>query len=338
MALNAVNAELKQAKANLVEALGDNMTGYLSIMKQWYRQKIDKDKFDNEALSLLTENNVHLHNEFLVVIFTKCQTANFLHDSNVAKGNAAANSKPTPQTGKVVKKAKTTKKKKAVFRATFENRFVPADPMQYLPVEVSKPVANDRVEFCTKATCLPDAEMLHGRVLVTTWEWGLEGASDAAIPVVLHAVHHVLKNLVSAMLSRQSAYEVRDGCFKHSLGQHFNETTPQAKERESKVDLQVAADSSHASNNSSKLAVDDVEQKAVYKLATGGMAPMHKTLTLEDMFDALQVDGRLLASHTVSSLAMERILCSLWHPDHQQLEQDNRYRQQLAQTYSLDRR
>ncbi|XP_071477770.1 transcriptional adapter 1-like [Diadema antillarum] len=325
MAMNAVNAELKQAKKNLQEALGDNKADYWSIMKQWYRQKISKDYFDTEALRLLTEGNIHLHNEFLVAIFTKCQTANIIHDSNAAKPSIVAT--PTPPPPKIVKKAKTAKKKKAIVRATFENRFVPADPMQYLPIEVAKPVSNERVEFCTKAACLPDVEMLHGRVFVTTWEWDLEGVADTAIPVILHAVTQVLKNLVTAMLSRQCAYEVRDGCFKHSHGQRFSESSPQARERENKVNSPSATDGSTTSSASSKLGVDEVEQKAVYRLATGGMAPMHKTLTLEDLLDAVKVEGRLLASHTVSSLATERILCSLWHPDHQQLTQDELFRQ-----------
>ncbi|XP_030831430.1 transcriptional adapter 1 [Strongylocentrotus purpuratus] len=337
MAMNAVNAELKQARTNLEDALGENRSAYWTIMKQWYRQKVDKDDLDNEALRLLTERSVHLHNEFMVAIFAKCQTANFIHDSNAAKGTIPVVTPLTPTPSKVVKKAKSTKKKKAIVRATFENRFMPSDPMQYLPIEVSKPVTNEKMEFCTKAACLPDAEMLHGRVFVTTWEWGLEGVTDSTVPVVLHAVQRVLKNLISAMLSRQSAYEVRDGCFKHAHGQYFTETTPQAKERETKVDLQSSIDSP-SSNVASKLGVDEVEQKAVYRLATGGKAPMHKTLTLEDLLDAVLVNGRLLASHTVASLATERILCSLWHPDQQQLDQDERYRMQLNQPFSLDRR
>ncbi|XP_054748222.1 transcriptional adapter 1-like [Lytechinus pictus] len=337
MAMNAVNAELKQARKKLEEALGDNLPAYWTVMKQWYRQKVDKDEFDNEAIRLLTERNVHLHNEFMVAIFTKCQTANFILDSNAGKGATSAVTPPTPAPSKVAKKTKSTKKKKAVVRATFENRFMPSDPMQYLPIEVSKPVANDKVDFCTKAACLPDAEMLHGRVFVTTWEWGLEGVTDSTVPLILHAIQHTLKSIISAMLSRQSAYEVRDGCFKHANGQYFTETTPQAKERENKADIQSSTDSP-SSNIVSKLGVDEVEQKAVYRLATGGMAPMNKTLTLEDLLDAMLVNGRLLASHTVSSLAIERVLCSLWHPDQYQLDQDEKFRQQLAKPFSMDRR
>lgn len=37
-----------------------------------------------------------------------------------------------------------------------------------------------------------------------------------------------------------------------------------------------------------------------------------------------------MPSHTVYALNMERILARLWHPSHEELEQDNIHRQRLA--------
>ena len=77
-----------------------------------------------------------------------------------------------------------------------QNRFVPADPMQYLPpVAVLPPVAirgsneePEQVEFCSRTMFLPDISMLHGRVFVTAWEYGLEGVAEKAVPLLMNAV------------------------------------------------------------------------------------------------------------------------------------------------------
>lgn len=44
----------------------------------------------------------------------------------------------------------------------------------------------------------------------------------------------------------------------------------------------------------------------------------------------LQVHHRVMPSHTVYALNMERILSRLWHPSHEELEQDHVHRQRLA--------
>lgn len=43
-----------------------------------------------------------------------------------------------------------------------------------------------------------------------------------------------------------------------------------------------------------------------------------------------QVHRSVMPSHTVYALNVERILARLWHPSHEELEQDNIHRQRLA--------
>lgn len=43
-----------------------------------------------------------------------------------------------------------------------------------------------------------------------------------------------------------------------------------------------------------------------------------------------QVHRRVMPSHTMYALNMERILARLWHPSHEELEQDRVHRQRLA--------
>lgn len=66
-------SELEAAKKNLSEALGDNVKQYWANLKLWFKQKISKEEFDLEAHRLLTQDNVHSHNDFLLAILTRCQ-------------------------------------------------------------------------------------------------------------------------------------------------------------------------------------------------------------------------------------------------------------------------
>ena len=59
-------SELEAAKKNLSEALGDNVKQYWANLKLWFKQKISKEEFDLEAHRLLTQDNVHSHNDFLL--------------------------------------------------------------------------------------------------------------------------------------------------------------------------------------------------------------------------------------------------------------------------------
>ena len=44
----------------------------------------------------------------------------------------------------------------------------------------------------------------------------------------------------------------------------------------------------------------------------------------------VQVHRGVMPSHTMYALNMERILSRLWHPSHEELEQDHVHRQRLA--------
>lgn len=44
----------------------------------------------------------------------------------------------------------------------------------------------------------------------------------------------------------------------------------------------------------------------------------------------MQVHHGVMPSHTMYALNMERILCRIWHPSHEELEQDRVHRQRIA--------
>ena len=65
--------ELNSARKKLISALGAESVQkeYFYHMKQWFRKRIAKETFDMEARKLLSLNNTHLHNEFLLAILNK---------------------------------------------------------------------------------------------------------------------------------------------------------------------------------------------------------------------------------------------------------------------------
>ena len=70
--------ELNSARKKLQNALGENQKTYFSTLRSWFRKRCTKEEFDVEAKKLLSTDNAHLHNEFLLAILNKCQTlANF---------------------------------------------------------------------------------------------------------------------------------------------------------------------------------------------------------------------------------------------------------------------
>lgn len=60
-----------------------------------------------------------------------------------------------------------------------------------------------------------------------------------------------------------------------------------------------------------------------YSLTIGGL---HGRMSV----CVIQVHHGVMPSHTMYALNMERILCRLWHPSHEELEQDRVHRQRVA--------
>ncbi|KAK3581906.1 hypothetical protein CHS0354_024218, partial [Potamilus streckersoni] len=118
----AASIDLNIARTNLSEALGDDMKVYLHNLKSWFRQKISKEEFDSDARKLLKADSVHLHNEFLLAIISKCQS---LGSSLVPRDLPSVTSPIVPS--KPLKKGKFKKKLQGL-KGSFQHRFVPLNP------------------------------------------------------------------------------------------------------------------------------------------------------------------------------------------------------------------
>ncbi|XP_064649640.1 transcriptional adapter 1-like [Lineus longissimus] len=325
----SASTELNVAKKNLSDVLGDAMKTYLIILKSWFKQKISREDFDYEARKLLTSETVHLHNEFLLAILSKCQSlASALAPKDV---NSSSHSLSSP---KQIKKPRL-KRKSSSNKASFQQRFVPADPLKNVPLAVVKgPEDEGGIHFCSRELILPGISTIHGRMIVTAWDFGLDNVEDDAVRMMLAATEQLFKNIISAILLRRNGYKLRENRFKYAIGTQ----APSSYLRNTNDILDFSTDS-HATDISSQGAVipsikpgrDIGEMDGATQVACGSSEePPRRPVNMYDVAEALQVYRSTLPSHTVYAMNMERIIQRLWHPSNEELDQDHIRRQEVA--------
>ncbi|MGH0131400.1 UNVERIFIED_CONTAM: hypothetical protein FKN15_048418 [Acipenser sinensis] len=175
-------SELEAAKKNLSEALGENIKQYWANLKLWFKQKISKEEFDTEARRLLSQDNVHFHNDFLLAILTRCQIM-----VSVPEG---AGSLPWAG-GSACKPGKPKGKKKfSSVRQKFDHRFQSLNPLSAAQPLVSKdpPEEEEEVRLSAHTLLLPSRGQLEARMMVTAFELGLDNVSEDAVSTLVCAV------------------------------------------------------------------------------------------------------------------------------------------------------
>ncbi|XP_032828942.1 transcriptional adapter 1 [Petromyzon marinus] len=320
--------ELEAAKKNLAEALGESLKQYWANMKLWFKHKISKEEFDSEARRLLTQDMVHLHNDFLLAIITKCQimvTASGLKEGPGRPG------KPS------------RKKKLPSLRGKFEHRFQEQDPLAGASWVGSRACGPDGVvgagdgvdgeragptapALCVQSLLLPALGEMMGRAMLVAWEAGLDSVSEETVLCLQHALQNHLKAVVTAMLVSRRPHRVKDGRFRYAYGT----TAPlHPYLRNSCV--------AHRSNNNTDSESlcrpgEEAEERAALLLACSGseVVPSLPPISLVDLQQALTVHKQVMPSHTMWSLNMERILARRWHPDREEVAWDVRHRQLLS--------
>ncbi|KAM4721828.1 transcriptional adapter 1 [Rhinophrynus dorsalis] len=318
-------SELEAAKKSLSEALGENVKQYWANLKLWFKQKISKEEFDVEARRLLTQDNVHSHNDFLLAILTRCQ---ILISSPEGSGSLNSAAKPGKPKGK---------KKVSSVRQKFDHRFQPQNPLAGAQQFVSRdPQEEDELKLCSHTMTLPTRGQLEGRMIITAFEHGLDNVTEEAVTIVIHALEKHLKDLLTSVVSRRQAYRLKDGHFKYAFGCNVN---PQPYLRNSVVaynqltecpSMSTALSSNQ--NTGNHMHPDDAEQQAALLLACSGdnLPASLPPVNMYDLLEGLQVHREVIPSHTVYALNIERILMKLWHPNAEELQQDEIHRQRLT--------
>ncbi|XP_029474088.1 transcriptional adapter 1 [Rhinatrema bivittatum] len=318
-------SELEAAKKGLSEALGENVKQYWANLKLWFKQKISKEEFDVEARRLLTQENVHSHNDFLLAILTRCQ---ILVSAPEGPGSLNSAAKPGKPKGK---------KKFSSVRQKFDHRFQPQNPLCGAQQFVAKdPQEDEDLKLCSHTMMLPSRGQLEGRMIVTAYEHGLDNVTEEAVTAVICAVEIHLKDILTSVISRRRAYHLRDGQFKYAFGSNVN---PQPYLKNSVVAYNNLIECSSAcgalsagQSPASQLHPDETEQQAALLLACSGETTSASLppVNMYHLLDALQVHREVVPSHTVYALNIERIIMKLWHPTHEELQQDEIHRRRLA--------
>ncbi|XP_036129394.1 transcriptional adapter 1 isoform X2 [Molossus molossus] len=215
--------------------------------------------------------------------------------------------------------------------------FQPQNPLSGAQQFVAKdPQDDDDLKLCSHTMMLPTRGQLEGRMIVTAYEHGLDNVTEEAVSAVVYAVENHLKDILASVVSRRKAYRLRDGHFKYAFGSNV---TPQPYLKNSVVVYNSLIESPPAfpapcigQNPASHPHPDDAEQQAALLLACSGdtLPASLPPVNMYDLFEALQVHREVIPTHTVYALNVERVITKLWHPNHEELQQDEVHRQRLA--------
>ncbi|KAK6194707.1 hypothetical protein SNE40_000290 [Patella caerulea] len=324
----AAPIDLNVARKNLEEALGDTISLYFQNLKNWFKQKISKEDFDLESRKLFKSEEVHLHNEFLLAILSRCQ---MLGSTLIPKDPTI---KPVHSGGsKLLKKGKL-KRRLPDGRGDYIQRFSPVNATAYIPVASIRSTDDElRLSFVARECLLPDESMVHGRMLVSAWETGLQEVNETAVKVIVQAVETELKNILSSVLSRRSGYKLRENKFKFAMGSDV--INPYLRHSNLLHDYSMDEETTKLSTTGNQIPclkppLDIGEAGAAQQLSAITKTPSDKGhVTLYDLLDALQLNRNTIPSHSVYAPTIERIIHKLWHPSHEELDQDSIHQQEI---------
>ncbi|ESP00905.1 hypothetical protein LOTGIDRAFT_225644 [Lottia gigantea] len=318
----AAPIDLNAARRNLGEALGDNLTIYFQNLKNWFKQKISKEDFDFESRKLLKPEEVHLHNEFLLAILSRCQML----------GSTLSNQSVVPV--KLSKKGKL-KRKHPDGRSDFIQRFCPVNPVQYIPtVNIRSTEDEPRLGFAAREGLLPDDSMIHGRMLVCAWEAGLQEVNESCVKLMSQAVERQLKNILTTVLSRRSGYKLRHNKFPFAIG--GNVSNPYLRQNHLTHDYSLNEERTKLSVTGNQIPclrppVEIGEASAAQQISMVTTPSSEKgNVTLYDVLDALQLNKNVIPAHSVYAPMIERIIHKLWHPSNEDLDQDSIHQQEIS--------
>ncbi|XP_023322183.1 transcriptional adapter 1 [Eurytemora carolleeae] len=203
-----------------------------------------------------------------------------------------------------------------------EQRLPSYPPSEYAP-EVSDLTVHPeerKLTFCAQQGTLPDISLIHGRLLVSAWEDGIEGCEDDAVTLTMVAVQHFLKNIITSVLVSRNPWRSREGA-KHSIGCPIPDPWLQNTQLNRNYLVNSSAATESTLLNEAGLApisrpdIDKSEAEAAYQAGLGinKMPGLREPISLFDLLKVLKSDSSVIPNHSVYSLNMERIIMRLHH-------------------------
>ena len=304
-------ADLQEAREQLLDVLGDLSSKYWTTLSLWYKKKLSKEEFDIQIKQLLGEGNISVHNRFLYALLSKCQemclNTTSTPSKNVSRlsGTSIASHRNIEQVRKHARPAKVS----------FEQRFQPYNALDRAE-SVGKVVLTDdsEISLCSYEFTLPDVQAMNGRLFLAAWDAGLESVEDIgsnAAKLVISAVKHHIKDILTACCSRKGGFRLRDGHVKYGLDTSYV-----------KPNIWNSLDSySPHSVLVYQGRTEQTEADAAITVASSNPPLTQASISMYELREVLQVHCRIIPSHTVYAANMERILSHLWHPSHDEIEQ-----------------
>lgn len=317
--------ELTSARKKLQNALGDNDKSYFAHLRSWFRKRCTKEEFDIEAKKLLSADQFHTHNEFLLAILNKCQTlANFaLMTSPTVKSasvsipavmSPSASSIGSPGISRPILpdgdngRLRCGPMKKRSKKPYFEQRFSPASPENLPSCDDFEPYDPDErnLMFAYREPTLPDHSLVGGRLLIAAWDEGLDGSVNdpSAVDLIVLAVDQLLRNIITSLLMDRSSFKLRPNKTPYAVGSADPNPYLITKQRSEDNDDQPEAQNGK-------------QQMAIWELACANReasnTDVNQIVTLYDLLGTLKKHRSLIPSHSVYSINMERLLCRLNH-------------------------
>ncbi|XP_021937324.1 transcriptional adapter 1 isoform X4 [Zootermopsis nevadensis] len=294
-------------------------------MKLWFQLKSTKEEFDTESRKLMTAEQIHLHNEFLLCLFNKCQgLASFTSRPPVSSKTSFSPSKSTSSALKDKTNRRTKVKKRS---RSDKGNFEPADIADYIvpPNALPPHVHEEPLRYSAQELFLPDMPLIFGRMILSAWEVGLDGAEEHAAELLVVGVQHFLKNVLTAILGRRKGYKVREDHFLYAMGSAVpNPWLCNTMNIIDDVAVSLSTNINEAGRMKSpvhNLSLDEIEQKAAYEIACGDVASIAQyPVNAYQVLEALQVHRNVIPSHTVYSVNIERVINTLNHPANEEIE------------------
>ncbi|ALC38598.1 Ada1-2, partial [Drosophila busckii] len=306
----SLTEKLLVAKDALVSALGDNWEAYRSNMKSWFRNRWTKEQFDTECRKIMTQENIHLHNQFLLAMLNKVDA--FSQPETLSTLQPAGRVSASASSSRKRKRSSRNFADRINFELCDVMEFIKEDNMQLIraptlgvdqTLQQQQQLPSQR--YCAQELFLPDSGFIMGRFLIGAWEIGLISVDDNVAEYVAMAVQVMLKDLISAIIKKRKHYKTSgEGNFYYDVGAQLRDPSLRNTVTRQKVDdTPLEHDKELNTANFMRRQNDDI----VFLSACEQVEPTERTvITLRDCQHAFR-DRNLIGSHAIYSINMERL-------------------------------
>lgn len=270
--------DLNDARKELEACLTEEMKReYFAYLRKWFMFSlpISKEMFDTQMRKLfVTEEQITCHNKFLLAILTKC----------------SLNNKP--------KNTRLSNEKSGFENVEYSDYIQPSSPTMVPPTDFKNRSAAAEL-------FIPDSGFVACRVAVVAWENGMQGATEKVTELMVHACQVFVKNIITAMVSRQKDYKVRDK--KIQFGFNLPIPDPFIRNSNNIVDESLESKVEVANDDDSfrpkcKSSLDMVVQKVAFAYSCAKKQPvLDNTLSVKLLYDTIRENPNILGLHSISS-------------------------------------